>query len=90
MLIAIYTKDPEAVLDYYIDWDPWLAGDTIVDSDWVVTTGTVTLSDPAVLGGVTQVWASGGVAGEMADLTNHITTAEGREDERTVRLKLQD
>jgi hypothetical protein len=90
MLIAIYTKDPEAVLDYYIDWAPWLLGDTIVNSEWVVTTGTVTLSDPAVLGGVTQVWASGGVAGDTVDLTNHIVTADGREDERTLRLKLHD
>jgi hypothetical protein len=89
VLIAIYVHDPEAVLDYYVDWAPWLAGDTITDSDWT-STGTVTLSDPAVLGGVTQIWVSGGVAGETVDLVNHIVTAEGREDERTVRLKLHD
>lgn len=89
MLIGSFVKDPSAVLDYYLDWTPWLAGDTIVTSAWV-TTGTVTLRDAAVVGSVTLIWVEGGLAGELVDLTNHIVTTGGREDERTLRLILRD
>ena len=37
MLLASFPKDPDAVLDYYLDWGPWLAGDTIVTSAWAAT-----------------------------------------------------
>jgi hypothetical protein len=89
MLVASFVKDPAAILDYYMDWTAWLAGDTIVDSAWVAT-GTVTLSDPAVIGDIAQIWVEGGSHGELVDLTNHIVTTEGREDERTLRLKVHD
>ena len=89
MLVASFVKDPSAVLDYYMDWTAWLAGDTIVDSVWA-TTGTVILSDPTVQGTVTSIWVEGGDAGELIDLTNHIVTTQGREDERTLRLKVRD
>ena len=89
MLAASFVHDPSAILDYYLDWTAWLAGDTIVGSAWLAT-GTVTISDPAVVGTVTQVWVEGGTAGELIDLTNHIVTTEGREDERTLRLKVRD
>ena len=89
MLVASFVKDPSAILDYYMDWTAWLAGDTIVDSVWVAS-GDVILSDSAVVGTFTSVWVEGGIAGDLIDLTNHIVTTEGREDERTLRLKVQD
>ena len=90
MLVKVFHKDPGAMLDYYLDWTAWLAGDTIVTSTWTATGGTVMLSDEAIVGSVTQVWAGGGLAGELIDLTNHIVTTEGREDEQTLRLILRD
>jgi hypothetical protein len=90
MLVRSFVKDPSAVLDYYMDWTAWLAGDTIVDSVWTATGGTVTLRDTAITGTFTSVWVEGGVAGELVDLLNHIITTEGREDERTLRLKVHD
>ena len=88
MLVASFDKDPEAVLDYYLDWTPFLAGDTIVTSVWVAT-ATVTIRDPAVVGSFTQIWVEGGTAGELVDLTNHIVTTEGREEDGTLRLKVR-
>lgn len=84
-----FVKDPDAKLDYYINWTSWLAGDTISLSTWVSTDG-VTLSAETVLGGVTRVWVDGGTAGAVVALTNHITTAAGREEDRTLYLVIRE
>lgn len=89
MLVGSFVKDPSAVLDYYMDWTPWLAGDTLSTSAWVAT-GTVTIRDPGIVGSVTVIWVEGGTAGELIDLTNHVITTAGREDERTLRLIVRD
>ena len=83
-----YTKDPEALLDYYIDWTAWLGDDTIATSTWSQT-GTVTLSADAVLGGVTQIWVADGTLGECCAVTNHITTTAGRADDRSLLLVIR-
>ena len=36
-----FTKDPDAVLDYSVDWSLWLAGDTISSSEWLLDDGGV-------------------------------------------------
>ena len=87
-MLASFVKDPQAVLDYTIDWSPWLADDLIVDSTWSVV-GDVVLQDGVVYASITQIWASGGTEGTLADLTNHVVTAAGREDDRTIRLLLR-
>ena len=85
-----FTKDPNADLDYTIDWAAWLATDTISTSTWSVAEGDVTLHDAAVVGALTQVWATGGTAGTLARLTNRIVTTAGRTDDRTLTLILQE
>ena len=34
-----FTKDPDAVLDYSVDWSLWLAGDQISSSEWILEPG---------------------------------------------------
>ena len=34
-----FTKDPDAVLDYSVDWSLWLAGDEISTSEWILEEG---------------------------------------------------
>jgi len=86
--MAYYTfrKDPDAVLDYQIDWEAWLGSDTISASTWSVSgviqdsaTNTTT---------TTTVWLSGGAVGVDGSATNHITTAAGREEDRTITLSI--
>lgn len=80
-------KDPDANLDYVFDWSLWLAGDTIASASVTVagaTKGATTNTTTAV----TQ-WVSGGTAGQTATVACKITTAAGRIDERTIRLKVQ-
>lgn len=82
------THAPGADLDYSVNWSDWLADDeTIVDSDWTVTTG-ITLSRMLLIGGnLASVFAAGGVEGQNYVLKNTITTSAGRVDSRTITLR---
>jgi hypothetical protein len=48
-----YIKDPDAVLDYALDWAEWLGADTIQGVTWIVSTG-LTLTAQCVGSAVTQ------------------------------------
>lgn len=81
--------DPDAVLDYKIDWSDWLvAGETIVDSEWLVE-GVTVVSD-AFSPSDTTVWVSEATANSFS-LTNRITTNSvpvARVDDRTLIIKV--
>lgn len=83
-----FTKDPEAVLDYSIDWSRWLAGDQIVTSTWTVD-GLEKVSDTQTAT-KTTVWLRGGTAGESYTVTNRITTSGGRTDDRSFLVRVED
>lgn len=89
MSFAEFVKDPDANLDYEVDWTAWLPdGDTITASLWIVPTG-VTKTDEANTTATATVWLSGGTVGTNYDVTNRITTAAGRVDDRTIRIKVK-
>jgi hypothetical protein len=82
-------KDPDAVLDYQIDWSDWLAdGESITDSEWIVTGATIDSEESTAT--VSTAWLSGGVVGTMISLTNRITTdnTPARVDDRTLTIKV--
>lgn len=86
-------KDPDALLDYEMEWGDWLDGDTISNSEWIVPAGIT--KDPVKgdrvsdAGTETIIWLQGGTEGQKYILTNRITTAAGRIDDRTVTLKIR-
>jgi len=83
-------KDPQAILDYNIDWNDWLInGDTISSSSWTLSTG-ITLQSSSVTDGVTTAWISGGTLGTTYYATNRIDTTQGRREERTITLIIED
>lgn len=87
----VYIKDPSAKLDYSVDWSEWLSdiGDTIATSSWAVSSGlTKTIETNTTVSAT--VWLSGGIPGVIYQATNHIVTAAGREDERTITIRVQD
>ena len=88
MLLEVYEQAPGDELDYYLDWNAWLAGDTIVTSTWVAT-GVATMYNFAVFGGVTCVWVKELTLDTLVDLTNQIFTTEGRKVQGTVRIKVR-
>ena len=88
-------KDPNADLDYGFDWSAWLgATDTITESTWKVPTESgLTTHSPSIStdGKVTSVWLKAGVVSSVAfSAANHIKTAAGREDERSLRVTVVD
>lgn len=82
-------KDPAAVLDYTFDWSDWLVGgDTISTSTWTAEDG-ITVDSNSKTSTTTTVWLSGGTAAESYRVVNHIVTAGGRTDERTLAVPVE-
>jgi hypothetical protein len=91
--MTLLLKDPDATLDYSVDWgSEYLSGDALTSSNWVVS--------PVEVGGielvssqsdllVATVQISGGIAGRLYRLTNHVGTAESREDSRSIMLRVE-
>ncbi|WP_027949861.1 hypothetical protein [Haliea salexigens] len=79
-------KDPDAVLDYSIDWSAWLVDDTITTSSWSVTgaDSDLTVDSDSKSTTATTVWLSGGTLGLTYTVTNRITTGDGRTDDRSI------
>lgn len=85
-----WIKDPDAVLDYQIDWSSWLAtGETIATSTWTVSTGITKDSDSNDTTSAT-IWLSGGTAGTSYTCTNQIVTNQSRTEERTIRIDVRE
>ena len=86
-------KHPDATLDYAVDWGTdYLSGEALATSDWLV--------EPAEPGGVViassefdllvaSVVVGGGVTGHIYRLTNHVTTTDGRDDSRSIMLRVE-
>lgn len=88
-LDVLEPKDPNDVIDYRIDWSKWLRdGDTILVSDWIVPAGIVMDSETNDAT-ATTIWLSGGTAGSYL-LTNRITTAQGRQRDRTITIRVKE
>lgn len=81
-------KDADAVLDYTIDWsDVFPADDPIVVSAWACDEGiTIVAGAASNTDTTTTVWLEDGDAGSWYDVTNHVTTSQDREDDRTIRV----
>ena len=84
-MINRFIKDPDALLDYTIDWSDWLGSDTILTSEWFVSEG-ITDDHETNTSTSATVWLSGGTAGVAYLLTNRVTTALGRIDDRVITI----
>ncbi len=86
-----FVQDPDAVLDYTIDWGPWLGSDTITLSNWVAE------SPMSIPGGsesntstTTTLFLEGGVDGDNYTITNNIVTLSGRKDDRSFKIRIRE
>lgn len=84
-----FSKDPNAILDYQIDWSAWLGSDTIATSAWTVPAGITKVSDTRTTTTAT-VWLSGGTVGTSYVLQNRITTAAGRTEDRSITVAVEE
>jgi hypothetical protein len=85
-----FDKDPDSTLDYFFDWTEWLGPtDTIINhSIDIVPLLGVELDSSSVSqdGKQVVVWLVGGDENTAVDVTCHIVTQEGREDDRTMSI----
>ena len=84
-----FTKDPNAELDYMLDWSAWLAGDVIAESEWLVDS-SLTLIAHSYTDTTATVWVGGGIVDTDVLVTNRITTVGGRQDDRSITLKIRE
>lgn len=90
-ILRAFRKDPQAKLDYSIDWGTlgWLVGgDTLSSASWTVPSGLTKVSETNSTTSAT-VWLSGGTDGTDYDITCHVVTVAGREDDRTLRIQVR-
>lgn len=89
--MAAIKKDPDATLDYMVDWSDWLAplADVIVSVLWVPSAG-ITVESFSNTSATATAFVSGGVVDVDEFLTCRITTAGGRTDDRTIHFSMID
>lgn len=92
-----FIQDPQAVLDYTLDWSNWLVEDDfLAHVSFTAPDGINILSQNVSDSVVTDrenvcatVWLSGGTVGVTYNVTCHIVTDGGREDDRTFQLVIR-
>jgi hypothetical protein len=92
--VAIFVKDPAALVDYAIDWTAGYLGDeTITSSVWRVnpsSPGGIAVAGSSISPGKTLVTLSGGVGGNLYHVTNMVNFSNARGDERTLVVRVEE
>lgn len=92
--MSIYVKDPQARIDYAIDWPTTLIGAaTIATSGWAVEpveNGGVSVASSSFSGARCIGTLEGGVPGQIYRVRNRIVLSDGRSDERSLNLRVED
>lgn len=85
----IYSQSQNSLLDYNINWEEWLEGDTLLTSTWTVSDlSLIEYGNNFIAYGLTTIWLYGGDVGTIYSITNNITTVGGKIDNRTFYLKI--
>ncbi len=91
--MSFHLKDPGAILDYAVDWGAeYLDSDVIVASSFEVApveAGGASIVGSSFDAKIATVTVGGGVAGHQYRLVNHVILLSGREDERTIVLRVE-
>jgi hypothetical protein len=84
---VVFTKKPQATLNYSADWSNWLCRDSILSADWTVAAGLES-ELPSFTETVATIRLKGGTDGEIYAATCHIVTANGLVDEFTIYIRV--
>ena len=91
--MSLLLKDPDAILDYAVDWvAEYLDTDQIFTSEWTVEPaepGGAEIVVSEIASGAAIVKVGGGVPGHIYRLNNHVLLASGREDNRSIILRVE-
>lgn len=90
--MSYYLKDPGSRVDYSIDWLPYLDGQTIAASEWIVEPaeeGGIVALDPRHDGSRTALGLAGGIVGHVYSVSNRVTLSDDSQDERSICLRVE-
>lgn len=91
--MSLYLKDPQGRIDHAIDWSAYLAGQSLVASNWTVSPaegGGVAVEADAVEGLRSSVRLGGGRVGRLYRITNRVTLSDGQVDERSIHIRVEE
>jgi len=91
-ILGTFTKQPNEVMDYDIDYTDWMAETDFLLSDITTVDGTGLVIDSSIIisNFVLKIWLSGGVDGATHKITARITTDDGRVKEDEFRIRIKD
>lgn len=92
--MSFLLKDPQATVDYAVDWraDYLDETDNLADSQWTVEPdepGGALIAGHRFTLSEAQVTVGGGIAGRIYRLVNKVRTASGREDRRSIVIRVE-
>jgi hypothetical protein len=91
--MSFLLKDPDAVLDYLIDWGAeYLGIDALSTCEWSVVQdepGGVTVVPGEFDGRTATVKANGGIPGHVYRIVNKVQLISGRADSRSIILRVE-
>jgi hypothetical protein len=91
--MSFLLKDPDAVLDYSVDWGAeYLLGDIIAESEWSIIPDEI--DGVSIVGSdfdatTSTVKAAGGLPGRIYRLVNEVVLDTGRIDSRSIVLRVE-
>jgi len=93
-VVETFQKDPSDVLEYPFDWvnhptGRWLGESETISSHVISADTGITVDSDSESGGIVTAWLSGGTAGTSYDVACKIVTSDGRTDERTIKILVQ-
>lgn len=92
--MSFYLKDPQARVDYAIDWGGgYLDGQSIAASSWSVAPdepGGVSIDSHSFNLLASAARIAGGIAGHVYSVTNRVTLSDGTSDERSITLRVEE
>lgn len=91
--MSLYLKDPQGRIDHVIDWSAYLAGQSVIASEWAVSPAEsdgVAVTADAAEAQRTSVRLEGGRIGRLYRITNRVTLSDGQEDERSIHIRVEE
>lgn len=91
--MTLLLKDPEAALDYGVDWgSEYLVEESIASSEWGIEPdepGGLAIESDRFDAASTTASLQGGVAGRVYRLVNRIETSSGKRDARSFTVRVE-
>lgn len=86
--LEVAPVDPDAIVDYAMDWTQWLAGDNLDTVAWTITNGTEASSSNTTK--VATVFIQSATPGKWVSMRCEITTTGGRTEHRTIKARARE